>query len=128
MQKAVILFTTVLLIALCAGCSFPGVYKFDVQQGNIVDQESLSQLKVGMNRKQVHFVLGSPVIESTFSPEYESYLYTIQIAGEDVHRQNIVLHYDNDVLRKIDKREILSAQMANPAEARKTRPDYVEGI
>ena len=128
MQKAVVLCATMGFWALMTACAFPGVYKIDVQQGNIVDQTSLNQLKIGMNRKQVHFVLGSPVIENTFSPEYESYLYTIQIAGGDVHRQSIVLHYDNDLLKKIEKREILSSQLANPAEARKTRPDYVERI
>lgn len=125
MQKAIQLCS--FLLALClmgTGCAFPGVYKIDVQQGNIVDQQALDQLTVGMNRNQVHFLLGSPVVESTFSPEYESYLYTIQIAGGEVHRQNIFLHYDNDVLTKIEKKQILSAQLANPAEAIKLRPDY----
>ena len=131
MQKASVVYMRLLvsiglITALTAGCAFPGVYKIDVQQGNIIDQEALDQLKVGMNRKQVHFVLGSPVVESTFDPAYESYLYTIQIAGGDVHRQNIFLYYDNDLLKKIDKRQVLSAQLANPAEARTLRPDYRE--
>ncbi len=115
-----VVFSAVFLF-LVAGCSFPGVYKIDVQQGNIVEKKELDQLQVGMNRKQVHFVLGTPVIESTFDPSYETYLYTIQIAGGQVHRQNVTLHYDNDILQKIEKREILSAQLANPADARRTR-------
>jgi outer membrane protein assembly factor BamE len=127
MQK-VATFYFIILICFLAGCAFPGVYIIDVQQGNIVDEEALNQLQVGMNRKQVHFVLGSPVIESTFTPEYEAYLYTIQVAGGEVHRQNIVLFYNNDILGKLEKRELLSAQLANPAEARKTRPDYQENL
>ena len=120
MQKVVIL---IFAIILCqsVGCVFPGVHKIDVQQGNIIEKETLSQLKTGMNRKQVHFVLGTPVLETTFDPSYETYLYTIQVAGGEVHRQNVTLHYQNDILQKIDTKEILSEQLANPAEARKLR-------
>jgi len=133
MQNVVTLLMVLSFCSLSTGilsaCSFPGVYKIDVQQGNIIEAEALDQLQPGMNRKQVHFVLGSPVLESTFSPEYESYLYTIQIAGGDIQRQNILLHYsDNGILEKIEKRTVLPAELANPAEARKIRAGYKERL
>jgi len=118
MQNAIVL-SFVLIMSIITACSFPGVYKIDVQQGNIVEQEALNQLQAGMTRQQVHFVLGSPVVESTFSPEYEAYLYTIQIAGGDMHRQRVLLFYQNDILENIEKRELLPTELANPAEASK---------
>ena len=42
-------FTFVVLLAL-AGCSFPGVYKIDIQQGNVVTQDMIDQLRPGMTR------------------------------------------------------------------------------
>ena len=117
MQKAIIL-SLILLAVTTAGCSVPSVYKIDVQQGNIFENESIDQLQIGMNRKQVHFVLGSPVIESVFDPGYETYIYTVQISGGEIYRQNITLFYKNDILHKIEKRELLSEQLANPAKAR----------
>ncbi|OZG71685.1 hypothetical protein BTA51_18750 [Hahella sp. CCB-MM4] len=104
-------------LVLSTGCSFPGVYKIDVQQGNIIEQETIDQLTVGLNRKQVHFIMGAPVLESTFDPSYETYIYTIQLEGGEIHHQNITLHYQNDILQGIDKREILAADLANPAKA-----------
>ena len=122
MQKAIIL-SLMLLAITTAGCSVPSVYKIDVQQGNIVEKESIDQLQIGMNRKQVHFVLGSPVIESIFDPGYETYIYTIQFAGGKIHRQNITIFYENDILQKIDKRELFSAQRENPDKVKPTRKD-----
>ncbi|WP_020405528.1 outer membrane protein assembly factor BamE [Hahella ganghwensis] len=120
MQNLKLLFLSFTLVAL-AGCSFPGVYKIDVQQGNIIEQETIDQLSVGLNRNQVHFIMGAPILESTFDPSYETYLYTIQLEGGDIHRQNITLYYENDILQRIEKREILSANLANPAKAHTDR-------
>ncbi len=106
-----------LLLSLLAGCAFPGVYKIDVQQGNIIEKETLEQLKVGLNRKQVRYLMGSPVLESTFDPSYETFIYTIQLSGGLISRQNITLHYDNDILQRIEKKEILPDNLANPAKA-----------
>ena len=58
-----------------AGCSrthipspadLPIVYKIDVQQGNIVTQDMLAQLKPGMDRSKVKFIMGTPLIADTF--------------------------------------------------------------
>lgn len=81
-----------------AGCAFPGVYRIDIQQGNIITQDMLEQLKPGMTRRQVHYVLGRPVIENSFDPNLESYVYTIQRAGGEIKRQLIKVHYEGDVM------------------------------
>ena len=57
MQK--LLIVAVLTIAL-SGCSgFPGVYKIDIPQGNVVNQEMVDQLRPGMTENQVRFIMGS---------------------------------------------------------------------
>ena len=50
--------TVLLGIATLAGCAFPGVYKLNVQQGNIVTDDMLAQLETGMNQRQVEYVMG----------------------------------------------------------------------
>ena len=54
------LFLALALFSLgaCGNLGFPGVYRIDVEQGNIVTQEMVDQLKPGMNRNQVRFILG----------------------------------------------------------------------
>lgn len=55
MQKTKLLLTSLSLTGLfaLAGCSFPGVYKIDIQQGNVVTQDMIDQLRPGMTRRQV---------------------------------------------------------------------------
>ena len=63
---------TSLIIACLSACGFvgfPGVYKIDVEQGNIVTQEMADQLRPGMSRRQVRFILGTPLIEDSFNQD-----------------------------------------------------------
>ena len=59
MQKTKLLLTSLSLTGLfaLAGCSFPGVYKIDIQQGNVVTQDMIDQLRPGMTRRQVRFIM-----------------------------------------------------------------------
>lgn len=91
-----------ILVSMATACSFPGVFKINVQQGNIVTQEMLNQLKPGMTRSQVHFVLGNPVLENVFSDEQEVYLYSYQKAGGDTKRQKITIFYEGDVMARYE--------------------------
>ena len=50
-------------LGACSFVGFPGVYKIDVEQGNIVTPEMVGQLKPGMSRRQVRFILGTPLLE-----------------------------------------------------------------
>ena len=49
-------------LSACGFVGFPGVYRIDVEQGNILTQETVDQLKPGMSRRQVRFILGTPLI------------------------------------------------------------------
>ena len=76
MQKFLI---TVLFSASLLGCSnleFPGVYKIPIDQGNIVTQEMVDQLKPGMTESQVLYILGSPLLKDTFNEQRWDYLYS----------------------------------------------------
>jgi len=78
-------FTFVGLLAL-AGCSFPGVYKIDIQQGNVVTQDMIDQLRPGMTRRQVRFIMGNPLLTDTFHADRWDYLYSIQPVAVNASR------------------------------------------
>lgn len=86
-----IIFISLLLQA----CSFPGVFKINVQQGNIVTEDMLAQLKPGMTKRQVHFVLGTPTLDNLFDDTVENYIYTYQQAGGDTEKQIVKVYYEN---------------------------------
>ncbi len=68
-----------MLCALLAACSYkPGFineYKIDVQQGNVLTQEMVAQLKPGQTRDQVRFLLGTPLITDIFHQQRWDYVY-----------------------------------------------------
>lgn len=98
MQKLMVL---TFLLAL-AGCSFPGVYKIDVQQGNILPKEELEQLTPGMTRAQVHSILGSPAMLNPVETDEEYYIYTFQRRGGDISKQRVIVYYDGDAYTRYD--------------------------
>ena len=68
-----------LFIFLFSGCSwikFPSIHKVSVQQGNIISQEMVDKLQVGMTKPQVQFILGTPLIVDTCNPTRWDYYYT----------------------------------------------------
>jgi len=56
------------------------VYRMEVQQGNLVSQEKVAQLKPGMTKDQVRFVLGTPLVTDIFHANRWDYVFTLQPA------------------------------------------------
>lgn len=84
---------------LMAACSykpaFINEYKIDVQQGNVLTQEMVAQLKPGQTRDQVRFILGSPVITDIFHQQRWDYVYRYQ-SGQTgkVESRQLVVFFD----------------------------------
>src|SRR4051812_24271518 len=66
---------TLLLLAAGALLSSGCVYKMSIQQGNYLVAESVSQLKEGMTRSQVRFLLGTPMVPDAFNDDRWDYYY-----------------------------------------------------
>lgn len=115
-----------LIVSACAlplaGCSFPGVFRLDIQQGNIVEDEDLAQVEPGMSRAQVHYVLGTPLSVDTFDPNIEDYVYTLQLDGGETHIQHVQMVYtDSDTLKEIRKRVLLPDELRTLGKAYRAR-------
>lgn len=63
-----------MLVASLAACSFRP-YRIDIQQGNVVTAEQFAQLKLGMNKEQVRFLLGTPMLTDIFHESRWDYYY-----------------------------------------------------
>ncbi|WP_110669357.1 outer membrane protein assembly factor BamE [Salinicola halophilus] len=97
--------TAVLLFAasLIAGCSYFGVYKRDIPQGNLITQEMVSQLELGMSREQVAYVMGTPLLETPFSADQWDYVFYLDEAYGDTVEKRLTLTFDDDRLVDIAK-------------------------
>jgi len=91
---------TILLAAgalLASGC----VYKMNIQQGNYLVAESVSQLKEGMTRSQVRFLLGTPMVPDAFNDDRWDYYYFFESQKFDapLKRRLTVYFVDDKVMR-----------------------------
>ena len=104
MKKLSLLILMLLLVS--AGCSHPVlpslptpgvpfVHKIDIQQGNVVTQEMVAQLRLGMNKKKVRFVMGTPIIQDTFHSNQWDYVYTFHEGGGGTERRLITVIFND---------------------------------
>jgi len=94
-----------LLLAL-AGCGsnfgFPGVYKINVEQGNVVTEEMLEQLRPGLNRRQVRYIMGTPLIEDSFHSDRWDYRYLLRNGDQTLSETQLTLWFENDELVRVE--------------------------
>lgn len=77
-MKAFVLLT-ILAVSVLAGC----VYQAPIAQGNLLKQEDVDQVEVGMTRSQVRFLLGTPMIDDPFHANRWDYIYYLKLRGRD---------------------------------------------
>ncbi len=94
MRLALIL-TILLGFATLSGCVFPGVYKLNVQQGNIVTQDMLDKLKPGMTPRQVIYVMGNPVLRNPYEQQRWDYIYTLEVRDKVTKNYRISVFFDD---------------------------------
>ena len=67
------------ILLVSSGC----VYRANISQGNIVVEEDLDQVELGMTRSQVRFLLGTPMIDDPFHANRWDYVYYVKIGRRD---------------------------------------------
>jgi outer membrane protein assembly factor BamE len=79
------------------------VYRMDIPQGNRVDADKLEQLKIGMTRKQVEFLLGKAAINDPYHADKAHYIYYLYKGEKQQSEQKtMTLTYDKDTLVDIE--------------------------
>lgn len=99
MQKKILnlvaLFTLVLGLSAC-------IHKVDVEQGNVITQDMVNQLRPGMTSDQVQFIMGHPVLVETFENNRADYVYTFQPNGGRITKKRVTLLFSGGKLMSID--------------------------
>ncbi len=89
--------TILLSFIFISACSIPKVYKLTVQQGNIVTQDMLDELKVGMTKRQVAYVMGTPLIRSPYQQERWDYIYTLERRDKVVKDYQVTVFFKDEI-------------------------------
>ena len=90
------------LLASLVGCGsnfgFPGVYRINVEQGNVVTEDMVEQLRPGLNRRQVRYIMGTPLIEDSFHQDRWDYRYLLRNGNELLSETRLTLWFEEDEL------------------------------
>ena len=92
-----------LTLTACGNVStldFPGVYKIGIPQGNIITQEMVDQLRPGMTKRQVIFVMGTPLVRDPFNQDRWDYIYSFQPGGGERGQESISVFFEDDALMR----------------------------
>ncbi len=112
-----LLLAAAMLVA--AGC----VYHMPIQQGNHLDATTVAQVKAGMTRAQVRYLLGTPMVPGGFENDRWDYDYYLKLRHlQQPRRNHVVVFFHNDVVDHVD-----SDVKGNPAEHVSTKPINAPG-
>jgi outer membrane protein assembly factor BamE len=89
-----------LMLALTA-CSYFHVHKMDIQQGNIITDEMVSRVHVGMSKEQVQAIMGSPVLMNVFDQNRSDYVYTFKPGSGDFTERYVTFIFVNNRVSEI---------------------------
>lgn len=98
MRKLIFLALIYSTLAFSSAC----VYRANISQGNLIKQEDMDQVEVGMTRNQVRFLLGTPLVDDPFHLARWDYAYYITI-GRDaaVFKRWVTIVFENDIVSEI---------------------------
>lgn len=101
------LFTLIFVMAssflVACGSSAPTVkpFKMEIQQGNVVTSKMLLQLRPGMTKSQVRFIMGTPLINDSFHTNRWDYFYQLRQAGKVVEQRRVILDFEKELLARV---------------------------
>ena len=98
--RAITIAALAALVLGSGGC----VYRINIQQGNLLDEEQIEQLEVGMTRKQVRFLLGTPMVDDPFHQERWDYLYYLALGRKTPLKSHMLtVYFEGDVVSRIER-------------------------
>jgi len=81
--------------------NLPGVYTLDIQQGNMISQEQIDQLRPQMTKRQVLYIMGSSMLVDVFHQKRWDYIYSEQLGGKERTQKRISLFFVNEKLSSV---------------------------
>lgn len=130
-----LLTSVVISLAGCSYFKYPDVHKLTIRQGNVINQQMIDQLRPGMTRSQVRYILGTPLTADTFHQNRWDYFYSLKRPSREELRERVSIFFDDDKLTHFTgdyRPSAITAAMATqaatqPTEAPETATDKQGG-
>ena len=83
------------------GCTGGLLHRVDQQQGNLVTERMIDLLKPGMNREQVVFIMGQPILKNSFDSDRWDYIYTFAPRSQTPEKRYLTLYFEEGLLTRL---------------------------
>lgn len=98
-----------LLLGLALSLSLTNCASYDfsrriVEQGNMLPQETVQRLKIGMSKSDAAILLGSSLLSPTFNNERWDYAYTVRKGNGPTVIQHLTLYFSHGSLARIERK------------------------
>lgn len=111
MNKIILLIAfSIFISGINSGCAkradgsvkIPLVYRIDIQQGNVIDQEMIDKLEPGMDKAKVRFIMGTPLLQDPFHSNRWEYIYSYEPGNGNREQRHLAVHFKDDKLTHLD--------------------------
>lgn len=109
------------LLASISACGL--VYKLPTRQGNVIEQEKLDRVEVGMSRSQIRFLLGTPLAASPFTEDRWDYLGFYRSPRGRTAKRIVSFYFEGDQLARAEGLKPESEEAAEVADPESVRED-----
>lgn len=100
-MKKLIILISILSLTLVSAC----VYKPNIKQGNVLDQKEINQIRPGMSKEQIRFVLGKPVLDTNLDNDTWYYVYYLIPSRGDKIEKRLILKFKDGKLDSMEGTE-----------------------
>lgn len=108
MRQLLLLSLIIPMLAMSGGC----VYRASISQGNLIEQDDLDQVEVGMTRKQIRFLLGTPMIDDPFHASRWDYVYFLKVGRRDAaFKRWVSVIFEEDMVVEIRRDQELAPDL-----------------
>lgn len=103
--------TALVTLLMLSACSLPVFFRVPVVQGNVVTAKNVGQLEIGMTKRQVEYVMGTSLIDSSFETDRWDYVFFYRDPRAHERKSKLTLYFVNDQLSEIDGDEEYTEQV-----------------
>src|SRR5580658_10806002 len=98
------IFQRIIAVGILASLGSACVYRINIQQGNFLDQVAVDQVKEGMTRSQVRYLLGTPMVADSFNKDRWDYIYYLRKGRtRHVDSRRVTVYFDGEKVARLDK-------------------------
>ncbi len=77
-------------------------HRIDIQQGNLITETEVAQLEAGMTKREVRYILGTPLVVDPFHQNRWDYFYFLDRRGEKNIKRRITVIFEEDIMKEIE--------------------------